>query len=85
MKVKKVIDEKTRDEHFRQILAECKAKEEKESQDYMANHGYSIPAIWLTGYAKEMFKWYGLRGWKISFSRYGSSINGNCYLKIKSL
>jgi len=74
-----------RDEHIIQILAEYDAKIDQEYQDYMANPLYAKPAKWLARYAKKTFKFYGLKGWRLDFSYYRSNINGNCYLKTKTI
>jgi len=77
--------ELARDEHVRQILAECKAKEDQDYHNYRANPLFAKPANWLTRYAKKTFKCYSLKGWKLDFYYYRSNINGNCYLKTKTI
>jgi hypothetical protein len=77
--------ELARDEHVRQILAECKAEEEQVYQDHMSNPIYGNPAKQLMRFAKITFKQYDLKGWKLGFLKYEGIRNGNCNVQTKRI
>lgn len=87
MRVKKVIEinEAEREERIRRIIAECKAEEEREYQDYMSNPIYGNPAKQIMQFAKKAYKQHELKGWTLGFSKYEGRINGNCNVQTKTI
>jgi hypothetical protein len=79
------INEAEREERIRRIIAECKAEEKQVYQDHISNPIYGNPAKQLMRFAKKTFKKHDLKGWKLGFIKYKSSLNGCCELTTKTI